>query len=90
MRGRGVACTRRPVRSRWSARWRRQRVASRKRWRWAWTRSKGSGVRRETRHRKLEDLLVEAVDAARRNAEGFAQAAERPLGGIVAVEEQST
>jgi uncharacterized protein YggE len=38
---------------------------------------------------QLEDLLVEAVDAARRKAEGLAQAAERPLGGIVAVEEQS-
>jgi Protein of unknown function (DUF541) len=38
---------------------------------------------------QLEDLLVKAVDAARRKAEGLAQAAERPLGGIVAVEEQS-
>jgi hypothetical protein len=38
---------------------------------------------------RVEDRLVEAVDAARRKAEGRARAAERPLGGIVAVEEQS-
>ena len=37
---------------------------------------------------QLEDVLIEAVDAVRRAAEGLAQAAERPLGGIVAVEEQ--
>jgi uncharacterized protein len=36
----------------------------------------------------LEELLGEAVAAARRKAERLAQAAERSLGGIVAVEER--